>query len=776
MKLTYATPQHLQLESDSDTNSDLRLVSTGSNLTVAVSNCTSGYSLSSTAITSGVVNLYKGDQNCLVKLTGFTLGSVSYTPTGGTDFTTWLNNDVATFKNTAGSDTIKVFVSSQVTQSGVQTSDTIVYKFTDVSQNSTSSLSQSTTSTPVPLIVSGQAAPNFTVTQSRYLSTNPNGSANMAFTLQCGTTMSGSSLATYACSSILLNSQLDYILIPDSYSQGAITVAQATSAFSSNTATSVGSLIVSPGGTDLHSNTLSNGGFYTSETTPLVTGSLTVYPNNLNSVFILRSKDLSGNVLAYLYFYVDIASISQTPATVSGCGTTFSGGSGTVGDPYLIYSSTDFSHVASCSSSSTYFKQMTNINLAGSTWTPFVLYGQYDGNNYQISGLTISGSTSSSHIGLFADLNTNSSVSNLTISGVNMTLTPSQNQPAAGALTGQVNPGATVTNVSASGSITLTNPSGSSNAWLGGLVGIVQGSVISSSSSVNVTMNPNTFTQNGGVGGLIGFVVSNGGSCVVSNSYATGTVSTPGGTFSGGSSPYGSGSLIAYIFGGFGSNTISITNSYGLGNQTLGITSPNTSHVITIGGIAGFATMTRVTISGSFSSGSYSITSNNNMNVKMGGLVGAFNGTTTGVITNSYSNSTLSVSGTHAASTGVLGGFVGNAGGSAGAVSISSSYAANPSISGTGVNYNQGFIGLESAVPTVSTSYYYYNASTPSNVYTTGVTSYTTTTQMQTQSNFSSLNFSTPIWRMPAYNPISPSGLLSPVLNWQCGTNGITCN
>src|SRR6185295_19182884 len=131
--------------------------------------------------------------------------------------------------------TIKVFVSSQVTQAGVQTSDTIVYKFTDISSTTTSNFSNTTVSTPVPLTVNAQNAPNFTVTQARYLSTNPNGSANMSFTLECGNTLTGSTLPTYACSSALLNSQLDYIFISDAYSQGNITVGQANSAFSANT-------------------------------------------------------------------------------------------------------------------------------------------------------------------------------------------------------------------------------------------------------------------------------------------------------------------------------------------------------------------------------------------------------------------------------------------------------------------------------------------------------------------------------------------------------------
>jgi hypothetical protein len=113
---------------------------------------------------------------------------------------------------------------------------------------------------------------------------------------------------------------LDYIFIADAYSQGAITVAQANTAFGANTptaitATGTGSTgtTVAAGGTDLNSNTVTNGGFYTSNSSPLVTGTTPIYPSNLNYVFMLRMRDTTGaqNTLSYLYFYVNIASITQ---------------------------------------------------------------------------------------------------------------------------------------------------------------------------------------------------------------------------------------------------------------------------------------------------------------------------------------------------------------------------------------------------------------------------------------------------------------------------------
>ena len=761
IKLSYDTPKSLNLESGD--SQDLNLVSTGTNLVISVSNCASGYTLSSFTITSGIVNLYKGDKNCLVKLKGFTLGSVSYSPTGGTDFTTWLNNDIATFKNIAGSDTIKVFVSSQVTQAGVQTSDTIVYKFTDVASTITSNLGNTTVSTPVPLTINGQAAPNFTLTQARYLSTNATGSANMSFTLECGSTLTGSTLSTYACSSALLNSQLDYIFIHDYYSQGSITVSQANFAFSTVTPTAVGSLIVAPGSSDLNSNTLTKGGFYTSNAFPLVTGTTPVYPSGLNNVFMLRWRDAGGNTLSYLYFYVTINAIT-TPSTVSGCGTTFAGGSGTVGDPYQINDSTTLSHTASCTSSSNYFVQTQNIDLGGaiSPWTPIPLYGNYNGNNYTISNLYINDSTGSlTYLGLFSNINVGASVSNLVISNASISGTKNFMGPLAAVMSG-----GTVSNVSSSGSIS-GNLNSANGIHSGGLIGIMYGGTVSNvSSSVGMTLAASSSSVNSEtpVGGLVGFVYANQSNIALTNCSATGAATATGSVNN--SHIYGGGLIGVLQTAGF---SASISRCYATGNQSFSITNiGSTIYGIFIGGLIGLVTGTSgPTISQSLATGNMNISGTSTYAPHVGGFIGRIE---TGTISDSYSMGSVSVPGTNSG-LGGFGGFLGQGFGT----TLARSYSAAISVTGTGAANRQDFIGAPGAGPTPVNNYYYKTANVNFGNSVGGVTAYTTQTQMQTQSNFSGFDFSTPIWRMPTANPLSPNGLLSPVLNWQCGSNGITC-
>jgi len=768
-------------------SSGLELVpSVATNINVQITGCISSYTFGPGAITVGNIELFIGDRSCLVKLTSFDFNSKTYSATasGATNFTNWTTpgaaGSIATFANTVlSTDTIKVFLISQVTQGGVLGTDIIAYTFTDIQAGTAKSVGTVSVQTGVPLTVQGRAAPNFTILAARFLSINANGSANVSFTAQCGAGVSGSAGA-YSCSSIP-ETQFDYIFIPDAYSQGSITVAQANAAFSANTPTSVASgNEVGAGGSDLNSNTVTNGGFYTSNASPLVTGTTPFAASSLNYVFFIRAKDANSNTSSYIYYYVTL-NTTYTIGSTSACSTTFAGGSGTASNPYLVNTRSALANVGSgaCVSNSVYFLQVANIDLGGSgnPWTPIGLLGQYEGAGFTISNLYINGAPGQ-YSGLFTQGFAGSSVSNLILSNVNITIATGLTQPVVGALMGQLGAGATVTNVSSSGSVTMNNSS--VNSWAGGLIGIVQGNVSSSSSSVNVTMNPGTFTQGGGVGGLVGFLVDNSGSVSISNSFATGTLSTPGGTVS--NSTYGSGGLVGVINDGFSPNTASITNSYATGNQTLAITSTATNSGIYIGGLVGLALMRTTILNGCFSSGTYSITGNANTNINMGGVVGFQQGG--GTISNCYSMSTLSVSGTFSSGIGAVGGFIGSINSAGVGVTVSNSYAANASISVTGAAHNQGFFGIEvSTAPTVTGDYYFFNSgSTPSNIYTTGVTSYTTTTQMQTQSNFDvnnggSFTFGTNTnnWKMPSANPLSPNSLLSPVQFWQCGSNGITC-
>lgn len=287
---------------DNTITNSLFLATPATNVKVEVSGCSSNYSFGPVVISGGTVDLFREDENCLVKVAEFTFNSNVYAPIGtnAVPFTTWLAGDTAVFENQSlSTDTILVRVDSQVTQAGVLVTDTISYTLrvsNDTLPNEQIDTSVSI-STPV---VSSLSVPQFSVVESRAVGISAS-NMEVEFTLECSTALTGNSNPTYACESALLDSEIDYIFIEDTYSQGSITESEMDTAFSTHTPVSVNSLIVAPGGSDLDGNTLTNGGFYTSEVSPLTT-EVSIFTNS-SHVFMARYKS-GANKIGYFYFYV----------------------------------------------------------------------------------------------------------------------------------------------------------------------------------------------------------------------------------------------------------------------------------------------------------------------------------------------------------------------------------------------------------------------------------------------------------------------------------------
>ncbi len=742
ISVTYQPSTELAQEEDS-----LELVSSATVVTASISGCSSGYTAGTTVQTS-TITMYLTDKNCLVKLQSFIFQNTTYsaTATGATNFTTWLAGDAASFASTASStNVIKVKVGTQVTQAGILNTDVVSYLFTDISSTTTQNLTQPSVSTPVPLSVSGKS-PNFTLTAARTLAINANGSYSVSFTLQCGVLQTGSG-ATAACDGATLQAttpaQLSYIFIPDVYSQGALDVTQLTAAFGANTPTSVGTLTVNPGGADLNGNTLTNGGFYTSNASPLVTGTTPVYPSALNYVFMLRRSDSFSNALGYLYFYVTFPSFSSL---VSGCGTTFAGGAGTAADPYGVNDRTTLANTVNCATSATYFVQTANIDLGGSgnPWIPIQLNGQYNGNGNSITGLYVNRSTASASDALFTSIATGASVSNLNITSASVSSAGTKIGILAADASGSI------TNVTVSGTV-ATQGTIASTVIIGGLIGNLAsgGSITSSSSTASVTWGATTLTGTTvQMGGLVG---NTSGTSITSCSYVgTITATQRVGTF-----------VLNAVGGLVGSVTAgSVSQNYAIATMSV---NPNTSlGPQDIGGLVG-QTAASITLSQNYASGSMTVTRVASTAVySIGGMVGLAGATST--IINSYTMVTMSV--TTATATDFYGGFVGKA------VAITDCYSANPTMSTTQGN---AFAKASGVTGTVTTSYYDSIGGLPTQGAITGLSAITPA-NIATQGSFTGFDFATPIWRMPSANPLaSPNTTLSPVLDWQCGSNGITC-
>ena len=205
---------------------------------------------------------------------------------------------------------------------------------------------------------------------------------------------------------------------------------------------------------------------------------------------------------------------------------TYSGGSGTVGDPYLIANKSDLKYLSENSGEWTkHFKQTTDISFyssdfeaggdfynGGEGFTPIgnmtnVFDGSYGGSGFTIDGLYIN-NTSVFRVGFFGSLNTNAQVFNLGLTSVDVT-----GDSYVGGLAGYSSAGY------GSGFISQCYVTGNIQGtigadYIGGLVGYCDGSVLECYSSADV--DGDTY-----VGSLIGVTDSG----IITDSYATGTVS-----------------------------------------------------------------------------------------------------------------------------------------------------------------------------------------------------------------------------------------------------------
>jgi len=242
----------------------------------------------------------------------------------------------------------------------------------------------------------------------------------------------------------------------------------------------------------------------------------TTVDNAGSTTFTIRFTPTSaGSKTATVSFANQDADENPYNFTITGTGQqAFSGGAGTQADPYKIAALADLEFL--CFNSAfwavgKYYIQTADIDASatsgwsrGDGFSPIGNFttsfsGNYNGQNFTISGLSIN--RASSAVGLFGFADMNSTLSNLKLTNCNIT---GVNQ--VGTIVGLSY--GTVSNISSSGSVTGSGHS------IGGLIGSVSKSVSNCNSSCTVTGGAQY------IGGLIG----NAGCETITNCFSTGTV------------------------------------------------------------------------------------------------------------------------------------------------------------------------------------------------------------------------------------------------------------
>lgn len=338
----------------------------------------------------------------------------------------------------------------------------------------------------------------------------------------------------------------------------------------------------------------------------------------------------------------------------------YSGGSGTVNDPYLISNLTDLRYLSEHNSDwSKSFLQTANIDATvSSTWNGnkgfFTIgspsasfYGTYDGGGYKIIGMYINRS-SNMYAGMFGTVYTSATIKNINLVGGYFS-----GDMYTGSIAGEVL--GTITNCTSSATV-------NGGKYAGGLVCLIKNGITNSSATGNVTSGSgysggglaagatgtvsNCFATgivkgSTGIGGLLG---SSGGEVI--NCYATGKVTKlpfGGSTTSGGligsaaklvSNSYATGNVDGDIAGGLlGETTNNVTKSYATGNVDATGASQNIA-----GGLIGM--IRHATAASYFSSVSLSFSTGTVIGGSItGGLVGFGKNLQKINITNCYSRS-----------------------------------------------------------------------------------------------------------------------------------------
>ncbi len=211
-----------------------------------------------------------------------------------------------------------------------------------------------------------------------------------------------------------------------------------------------------------------------------------------------------------IFFLLATIAVSQ-PATPP------SDGDGSIGNPYQIATLANLNWITvDASRWDKHYLQTSNINAGptagwagGAGWSPIgnsttFFTGSYNGQGYNISGLTIFGA--GLHYGLFG-YTREAELTNINLPNVNI-----QGGGYAGALAGYT-VYTVIENCTSSGTITTTG------SYLGGLIGYCHMSRVDNSNS-SAVVNGTSY-----VGGLIGWISTSYG---VTNSHATGTVTATG--------------------------------------------------------------------------------------------------------------------------------------------------------------------------------------------------------------------------------------------------------
>jgi len=349
----------------------------------------------------------------------------------------------------------------------------------------------------------------------------------------------------------------------------------------------------------------------------------------------------------------------------------FSGGRGTAASPYLVATPMDLYNVRRFPAA--HFRQTADIDLSAnamtSTWAPIVgpFTGTYDGGGRSVSNValgaitkagsgffeqisiggvvknltmnTMSASSSAENLGALAGIITSATISDITITGIDLTGTSY-----IGGLAGICTNGA-LTGVRVSGAIRATVPADPVQ-YIGGMAGTMSGTIEACTADVAIDCESGSY-----VGGFAGSLESGGPAITVTNCSSSGNISA--GSYVGGfagvtklitniDASHSTGSV--HASGGTGGGFTGSASGSGIISQCYATGSVTGTRIL--GGFTGNISDTAKILQ------SYAIGSVTGSNVSLGGFAGIVLG---GAIENCYARGDVTMNGSYVGVAGFAG-------------------------------------------------------------------------------------------------------------------------
>ncbi|MBR5910948.1 MAG: hypothetical protein IKZ55_03105, partial [Bacteroidales bacterium] len=191
----------------------------------------------------------------------------------------------------------------------------------------------------------------------------------------------------------------------------------------------------------------------------------------------------------------------------------FGGGSGTVTDPYLIYTTDHLDQLAADVNGGNwhhghYFQLMADLDYTGKTFTPIGKYpngfmGEFNGMNHSINNVTVVGNDS--YVGIFGCLQNQAQVRHLTLGGNSRM----EGCGTVGGIAGYIDGEVKVYNCHVGASVVIAahdNPN-SDIADFGGIVGTASGNFTIGGCTSRATLTNNGVGRCTGMGGIVGTTI-----------------------------------------------------------------------------------------------------------------------------------------------------------------------------------------------------------------------------------------------------------------------------